>query len=99
MFISETVFISLTCFKCFLDFGGYFLTGYFSFKNGYIWGFGLEFLDSVRDGDHIRELPGNYPVLTAVMVICNHVERIWRIIVTPNFCITYMIMEGFIQMN
>ena len=32
-----------------------------------------------------RELPGNYPVFTVVMVIYHYVERIWRIIVTPNF--------------
>ena len=33
---------------------------------------------------HRMELPGNYPVLTVVMVICHYIERIWRIIVTPN---------------
>ena len=34
---------------------------------------------------HIWELPGNYPVLAVVMAIFHYVERIWRIIVTPNF--------------
>ena len=34
---------------------------------------------------HRWELPGNYPVFTVVMVIYHYVERIWRIIVTPNF--------------
>ena len=34
---------------------------------------------------HIWELPVNYPVFTAGMVICNYVDRIWRILVTPNF--------------
>ena len=31
------------------------------------------------------ELPGNYPVSTVVMVIYHYVERIWKILVTPNF--------------
>ena len=30
-----------------------------------------------------RELPGNYPVFTVVMVIYHYVERIWRVLVTP----------------
>ena len=34
---------------------------------------------------HIWELPGNYPVFNVVMVIYHYVERIWRILVTPNF--------------
>ena len=34
---------------------------------------------------HRRELPGNYPVFTVVMVIYHYVERIWRILVTPIF--------------
>ena len=33
---------------------------------------------------HRWELPGNYPVFTVVMLIYHYVERIWRIIVTPN---------------
>ena len=33
---------------------------------------------------HRWELPGNYPIFTAVMVIYHYVEIIWRIIVTPN---------------
>ena len=41
------------------------------------------------------ELPDNYPVSTVVMVIYNYVERTWIIIVTPNFCITYMIMNKY----
>ena len=40
----------------------------------------------LRDGyEHRWELPGNYPVFTAVMVIYHYVERIWRILVTPVF--------------
>ena len=35
--------------------------------------------------NHIWESPGNYPVFTVVMVIYHYVERIWRILVTPNF--------------
>ena len=31
------------------------------------------------------ELPGNYPVFTMVMVIYHYVERIWRVIIDPNF--------------
>ena len=44
-----------------------------------------------KDGDegHIWELPGNYPFFTVVMVIYHYVERIWRILVTPIFCISY----------
>ena len=34
---------------------------------------------------HIWELLGNYPVLTVVMVIYHYVDRIWRILVTPDF--------------
>ena len=36
-------------------------------------------------GQHIWELPGNYPVLTVVMIIYHYIERIWRILVTPDF--------------
>ena len=48
---------------------------------------------------HRWELPGNYPVLTVVMVIYHYVERIWGIIVTPDFCITYTTMKNIIQLN
>ena len=34
--------------------------------------------------DHRWELPGNYPVLTMVMLIYYYVERIWIILVAPN---------------
>ena len=44
---------------------------------------------------HRWELPGNYPVFTVVMVIYHYVERIWRIIVTPHFSITYMTMNKY----
>ena len=30
------------------------------------------------------ELPGNYHIFTVVMVIYHYVERIWRILLTPN---------------
>ena len=39
---------------------------------------------------HRWEFPRNYPVFTVVMVIYHYVERIWRILITPVFCITYM---------
>ena len=35
--------------------------------------------------NHIRELPGNYPVFTMIMVIFHYVDRICRILVTPFF--------------
>ena len=44
---------------------------------------------------HIWELPGNYPVFIMVMIIYHYVEKIWRIIVTPNFCITYIIKKKY----
>ena len=31
------------------------------------------------------KLPGNYPVFAVVVVIYHYVERIWRILLTPNF--------------
>ena len=34
---------------------------------------------------HRWELPVNYPVFSLVMVICHYLERIWRIVLTPNF--------------
>ena len=40
---------------------------------------------------HRCELPDNYPVFVMVMVIYHYVERIWIILITPNFCITYTI--------
>ena len=49
--------------------------------------------DIPRIADHRWELSGNYPVFTVVMVIYYYVERIWRIIVTPVFCITYMVIN------
>ena len=40
----------------------------------------------LHGGDNHRwELPGNYPIFTAVMVIYHCVDRIWRILITPNF--------------
>ena len=44
-------------------------------------------------GRHRWELPGNYPVLTVVMLIYHYVDRIWRTLVTPNFNITYIIIN------
>ena len=35
--------------------------------------------------EHGQYLPGNYPVSTVGMVIYHNVDRIWIIIVTPNF--------------
>ena len=34
---------------------------------------------------HRWGLPGNQPVFTVVMEFYHYIERIWRIIVTPNF--------------
>ena len=34
---------------------------------------------------HRWELPGNYSVFTMVMVIYYYFERIWRVLVTPDF--------------
>ena len=33
---------------------------------------------------HRWELPGNYPVFTVIMLIYHYIEKIWRILVTPN---------------
>ena len=49
----------------------------------------------IRPAMHRWELPGNYPVFTVVMVIYHYVERIWRILVTPVFCITYMTINRY----
>ena len=46
-------------------------------------------------GQYMWELPGNYPVFTTVLVIYHYVERIWRIIVTRYFCITYTAMNKY----
>ena len=48
---------------------------------------------------HRWQLPVNYPVFTVVMEIYHYVERIWRILVTPNFCIEYTKMKNIIQVN
>ena len=48
---------------------------------------------------HIWELSGNYPVFTMVLVIYYYVEKILRILVILNFCITYMIMKNIIRVN
>ena len=40
---------------------------------------------SGRSGGRRWELLGNYPNFTVVMVIYHSVERIWRILITPNF--------------
>ena len=42
---------------------------------------------------HGWEIPGNYPVLTVLMVVYHYVERIWIILVTPIFYITYIIIN------
>ena len=44
---------------------------------------------------HRWELPVNYPVFTVLMVIYHYVERTWRILVTPVFCITYMTINRY----
>ena len=45
--------------------------------------------------DYRWELPGNYPVFAMVMVIYYYVEIIWKILTTPNFWITYTIMNKY----
>ena len=40
---------------------------------------------SVSSTHHIYEFPDNYPVFTVVVVIYHYVERIWIILVNPNF--------------
>ena len=45
----------------------------------------LEAHNAAATGGHRWELPGNYPVFAVVMVIYHYVERIWRILVAPNF--------------
>ena len=49
----------------------------------------------LNHGTHRWELTGNYPVFTMVMVIYNYVDRIWRNLVTLDFCITYTIMNKY----
>ena len=44
---------------------------------------------------HRWEFPRNYPVFTVVMVIYHYVERGWIILITPNFGITYTIMNTY----
>ena len=46
-------------------------------------------------GWNICELPVNFSVFTMIILIYHYVERIWRILVTLNFCITYMIMKKY----
>ena len=41
--------------------------------------------DIVSYYQHRWELPSNYPVSTVVISIYHYVERIWRIIITPDF--------------
>ena len=43
---------------------------------------------------HRWELLSYYHVFTVVMVIYHYVDIIWRILVTPNFCIKYTIMNN-----
>ena len=42
------------------------------------------FYSSPSYGRHRWELPVNYPIFTVGMVTYHYVERIWRILVTPN---------------
>ena len=45
---------------------------------------------------HRWELLGNYPVFNMVLVICHYIERIWRILVTPQFFgITFQITKKY----
>ena len=48
-------------------------------------GLALSYPINTAHENHRWELPGNYPVLSMVVVIYHYVERIWRILVTPNF--------------
>ena len=42
-----------------------------------------------------RKLLGNWPIFTVVMLIYHYVERIWKNIITPLFCITYTIVNKY----
>ena len=44
-------------------------------------------------------LPRNCPVFTMVMVIYCYVQRIWKLLLPPIFCITTMITKNYIQVN
>ena len=44
---------------------------------------------------HRWELLGNLLVFNVVMVIYHDVERIWRILVTPNFYTSYVIANKY----
>ena len=52
---------------------------------------GTEF--SNKTMKHRRELSGNNPIFTVVMVIYHYVERIRKIFVPSNFCIKYRTMK------
>ena len=51
--------------------------------------------NEVHTWHHIWELPGNYPLFTVVMVIYHYIERNWRVLVTPNFCIKYRTINKY----
>ena len=55
----------------------------------------MEVLFALFYNRHRRELLGNYPDFIVVMVIYHYVERIWRILVTPNFCIRYIVANKY----
>ena len=44
---------------------------------------------------HRWELPGNYPIFIVVMAVYHYLQIIWRILITPNFCMTYMTMNKY----
>ena len=48
---------------------------------------------------HRWGLLGNYPVFFVVMIIHHPFERIWIILITPHFLITYTTMKNIIQVN
>ena len=50
---------------------------------------------SIWTYQNIWELPRDYPVFAMVMVIYHYVDRIYRILVTTNFCITHTIMDKY----
>ena len=46
-------------------------------------------------GKHGWELQGNYPVFNVLVEIYHYVEIIWRILIIPNFCVTYTMVDRY----
>ena len=64
---------------------------FWSYSHFYYFGF-----HKYTESDYHRwELRGDQPVLTMAIVIYHYVEIIWRILVNPNFGITYTITNKY----